>query len=290
MRRMATFIAVGALLVGGLGAPSAGQAPVDQTERERRLQALRPSNPMAYFELAEEIAYEAQTEEEEDLARRLYVLAFELDRRTAPVELGASACLGIRELSKNSVERQWLAALARAVDSEPSRIDWPLDVGGQDDAAESYLLAEAMGRHRAGDYRRATLGLDNDGARGVVDELPEHHVRVIDRSINHARNTPACRSCKRRRIISTGPETRARLCTACDGDPGPEFDLTALAEHVAVEAVLLDASPPNWSAQLLIMDGVPIRDFDASELARVYRVDPALSVWRDRRWRAPEAP
>ena len=82
-----------------------------------RLEALNPSDPMAYFTLAEEVAYEADTRAERVLARQLYVLAYEIDHGLARASgrtgtLTPSVCLGLAALADRADEVLWLRALS----------------------------------------------------------------------------------------------------------------------------------------------------------------------------------
>src|SRR5579862_2539303 len=82
------------LLMAGL-APGPGIEPA----LAARLATLSPDKPDGYFLLAEEVADEgaaAADAEKLNLARTLYVLAFDLDRRTGhPGPLAASSAVGL---------------------------------------------------------------------------------------------------------------------------------------------------------------------------------------------------
>ena len=67
-----------------------------------RLEALHPSRPMEYFELAEEVADEAGDEAGRDLARRLFGLAGILD----PEGLARSAALAQADLAAEDGDRR----------------------------------------------------------------------------------------------------------------------------------------------------------------------------------------
>src|SRR5262245_1831352 len=73
-----------------------------------RLEALKPAEPLAYFELAEEVADVAADAQQRELARHLFALAGMLDTK----RLGRSACLAIADLEENAVVKRRLLALA----------------------------------------------------------------------------------------------------------------------------------------------------------------------------------
>ena len=69
----------------------------------QRLRDLKPSNPMAYLELAEEVADAAGGGGNLDLARHLFALAAALD----PPRLGRSGCLALADLAEGGNDRRW---------------------------------------------------------------------------------------------------------------------------------------------------------------------------------------
>ncbi|MEC9372463.1 MAG: hypothetical protein VYC34_01410, partial [Planctomycetota bacterium] len=113
------FMAPIAILLGAAADPNASLRWAD------RLESLTPSRPIDYFELAEEIAFEADNPEDERLASTLYVLSFELDRRRAGAEtLGRSVCLALAQLSKSEEERRWLLAMSKSLDRRDAPARW----------------------------------------------------------------------------------------------------------------------------------------------------------------------
>ena len=87
MTRCAWIIGLLALMGVGLPTDRAGAQPLEPEtvpaapagrtgvpDLEARLLALRPSDPLAYFELAEEVSYEMPFDQGQRLARRLFVL------------------------------------------------------------------------------------------------------------------------------------------------------------------------------------------------------------------------
>ncbi|MFT3684834.1 MAG: hypothetical protein QM783_07880 [Phycisphaerales bacterium] len=122
MKRLVTTL----LVLSALGMGAVPQPP--QTERPKlpatvvgldaRLRALKPSDPQAYFVLAEDLASESADKPSRDLARRLFVLAFELYRArngAGDGEMARSATLGLASLTAIDAERRWLAAVGDQV-------------------------------------------------------------------------------------------------------------------------------------------------------------------------------
>jgi hypothetical protein len=74
------------------------------------------------------------------------------------------------------------------------------------------------------------------------------------------------------------------LCDTCRGNPGPTITEEEMANHLRIEAVLLEGEQRSWAAQLVADAGAPLRDLDPAELAATYGVDPARPVWRGGEW------
>src|SRR5690606_27695929 len=104
---------------------------LSQSDIERRLEALAPSDPKGYFLLAEDVADQARGVEETQLARKLYVLAFVLAQKNQTKEdvesqfpIAASACLGLADLEPTQARKRWLHALAGRLDERYAARRW----------------------------------------------------------------------------------------------------------------------------------------------------------------------
>jgi hypothetical protein len=258
---------------------------------EARLGALRPDAPMAYFELGEEVASESGSHEERDLARRLYLLAYELDRAQDGA-LGRSVCLALGEIAEDDRERAMLAALARALGDgasplAPSPASRERATGADDENA--FALATALGHYRAGEYERAAAIL----ARPEIGSMLQRYENLLGGAallLREVNSKPSCRECRNARVVKADldPQSDWRLCYTCGGDPGPGLDLRGLVSQLRVESMLLSGTRRSWSAQLVADGGEPLREVDPEELANRYAVDASRSVWRDGDWAAPE--
>jgi hypothetical protein len=256
-----------------------------------RLGALRPEDPGGYFLLAEEVAAESTSGPEDALARRLFGLAFELDRRDGtPTWIAPSSCLGLASLARLESDRRWLRALANSLDPSYAMPAWrdPSFQAGVSGAA--FDAAEAVGAVRSGDGVRASDLLDRSDVRHVI----ERYGQLLGYSASSgalwqmdqwARSWP-CRECGNERVVfrpNTDPPSY-RECYTCRGNPGPELSREQLVAQLRFEAHLLHGISRSWGAQLALDLGAPLREPSADELASVLEIDPALPYWRAGAW------
>ncbi|MFN7021297.1 MAG: hypothetical protein ACK4WH_08240 [Phycisphaerales bacterium] len=283
-----------ALLVLALPRELTAQTPASPA-RSERLAALRPDNPLAYFELGEEVAAEPVALDDRDLARSLFVLAASLaadrkpDERTSPDWLASSACTALVPLADNEPERRWLRALAATLAPEESRsaVQRAGEVASADSAARD--LAAALDSLRAGYGQRAARILERPG----VNELLDRYERLLSpdgRSGGAARvralvaRFGGCRECRNERVVRDRDGTR--LCPTCGGRPGPKLDGEELVGQLRLESLLVNGIQRSWAAQTIADDGAPLRELDIASLADAYRIDTAKPWWRDGRWSA----
>lgn len=256
------------------------------TKLQDRLAALSPENPMDYFDLAEEIAYEMPMGVARDLARRLFVLSVMLDRRSPdPIGLTQSACIALAELATDADERRWLRSLGESVREDVGRPSWRLraEIRQTDDTPDQF--ARAMGAFRAGDgapmraiMRRidgAALlrdaGLDHETASGVMRDL--QRLAPVMRPPGPGRDGRVVRSTRDGvQTVEIDPET--------GGNPGPGLGSSEFLDHLRAELKLLGATPSTWSGQLMLDRGRVYRDPDPDALHLHFGIDVELSVWR----------
>lgn len=260
-----------------------------------RLEGLRPDDPMAYFELGEEVAYEMPFLAGTELARHLYVLSFELDRRGEhPRGIGGSVCLALAELSTDVSEQRWLRALAEALEGGTGDVRWSvsLAVGGSDRGPLD--LADAMARARAGDVRQLRTMLSRfDVATmlrdaGMKPEEARDFVGVLEREMARLRAHPPSREVRK----TAEGELVVELEPTSGGNPGPSLSESEYLEQLRVEMMLLDGRPGTWAGQMLMGGDAPLRDIDPGELAPYFGVDaerpvfraPVGTGWRDGVW------
>jgi hypothetical protein len=253
--------------------------------RRARLEALSPDQPRDYLELGEEIHADATTPEERALARRLYVLGVTTGLDAGDSATAAGACLALAQLATTPTERRWLRSLAGGIDSR-FRVDLSAPVeGGTERGLE---LSIAITRFRAGEGRIARRAIERPELRELLEAYaPDAWIRSLE---EEARDWP-CRECGNDRFVSVpGQAGVFVICPTCRGNPGPRLDRHDLLESLRIESGLMGVRTGSWSAQLALGRDEPMRDAEPEDIAARYRVDPALSCWRDGEWEAcPDA-
>lgn len=279
-------------------------APAAATDWSLRLKKLTPREPLAYFELAEEVAAEDRTTTGRTLARRLYVLAAHLRAQAAPNVavaqgdaasagpdwLPASACLGLAAIADTEQDRRWLIAMAGTLSPEgagppQSR---PVDAGTHDAAA--LQLATALGYVRVGEGRKAMKILNTPAVSALLARYegllnPGGLAGGADRVRSLAERHVPCPQCRNRRTIRDADGVK--LCPSCRGRPGPNLTVPELIGQLRLESLLLNGIQRSWAAQTVADGGAPMRELDVSVLLDVYDVDVRRSVWKDGQWVDP---
>jgi hypothetical protein len=255
------------------------------------LAALRPDNPEQYFLLAEEIADGADDEGRVELAKTLFALAFELDRkRGAGSTLAAASAMALAKMERLDRDKRWLTAIAGSVDRRYAMPDWNVGAAASISDETAYKAATVLGLTRSGDGREARRVLDQPG----VSEVLKRYERAIgstgetgalSRLDKYMQQWP-CPECGNARSVSKpgerGPE--ARLCATCRGNPGPRLDPEEYIAQLRFEAALLNGIQRSWAAQVIVDQAAPLRDPDLDELAPTYGVDAAKAYWRNGSW------
>lgn len=270
-------------------ASAAGELTLPPAMLER-LEKLDPARPMDYFRLGEEVADLYQTPADRRLAQQLFVLAFELDRREGgAARLAGSACLALADLAGLERDRKWLVALGRAVDPRFKKASQEAGMAGGS-PADAYRAATVLGLVRSGEGVAAQQLLKEPGVRQLIQRYERLLSDVGDtgglRVIEAEAARWPCSECANTRIVKkfgTNPP-EYRLCTNCQGHPGPRLTVDQLAAQLRFESRLLQGIQRSWSAQIVADGGEPLRDPEVSELADAMGVDPAAVYWRDGRW------
>ena len=234
--------------------PSAGKpGPWDH-----RLSALDPAEPLAYFELAEEVADQARDESEQGLAIRLFALAGILDAD----RLGASACLGLLQVIDDPVRRRRLEAVLELLDDGT---DLVAQAGRDPDTSVSssaaLAVSVALGRYRRGDAVGAIRRLK--GERGAI-ELLRRSGGDLD-SI--------------RRLVDALGQARPSITAI--------FTPRELTSMLQVEVSVLGRARRSWSSDLLVTRARPIVLVELDDLGTIVGVETAKSVYRDGWWDVP---
>lgn len=258
-----------------------------------RLAALQPGEPEKYLLLAEELGAEISDKPSRDLARTLYVLAFELySARGQPAdgEYARSACLGLASLTKAESERRWLAAIGDLCAPVTDKaVTAAARLPAAVPEATAFNLATALGLARSGEGRKAEGYLNREGVRELLASTqttiaggPAGDSGAVAKWIA---DWPICPTCKNKRVITRGNESQ--LCPYCDGNPGPKISDAELIGQYRAESLLLRGVYRSWSAQLVADGGEPLRDPNPTDIAPAFGVDPRATVWRNGAWTAP---
>lgn len=282
----------------GPPAPASSRAlPPEQTlpipDIRARLESLSPDRAIDYFLLGEEVAQEVSNPAESELARTLYVLAFDLDRKQGG-RLSASIALALADLVGIGSDRDWLIALAHALDHRLTRQDWRRSAPPEASGELAYRAALAVGRVRSGHGNEAQELLSDPDVFAIIKRYepllsPVGQPGRADWLLREARRWP-CPECGFDRLSKAeGPsETGFVPCRVCQGSPGPQLSLDEFLATLRFEARMLSGAHRSWAAQVIADAGSPVRDPDPGELAGVLAVDPRKTLWRDGRWIAPE--
>jgi len=224
-----------------------------------RLESLTPDNPLAYFELGEEVMDAAAGDDDRNLARQLFRLAGALD----PATFGRSAALALADLADDPQEKRRLLALAALLDrpgggegepnwGPPPEMARTIDLGGASSLSDSFSY------YRRGLGNRAMEELDKDPAAA---ELLARYGDAIGGEARYRENA------RRYRTGESPIKTWDELITM-----------------LRLEAALLAGEDRSWSAELLLTGGQPIVEIDPGDISGALGVNPARALWRNGRW------
>ncbi len=288
-------LAVGVLLGLGASVQPVSQ-PVPQPDEvhvpdlAERLTALVPNDPMPYFLLAEEVADEADTPGETRLARQLYVVAYEIEReRNEGRTIGASICLGLRQIERVEETRAWLSALAGALDPRYASRDWSVSSDNNEDREAALKAATMLGLVRSGEGTRALILRDDPDVAEMLKRYgsllgPGGMTRIETQM--RAWPCPECHNA--RSVTRPGRGGATTLCNTCLGNPGDAISRAELLTHLRFESRLLNGVRRSWSAQAVMDEAAPLLDPEpdalAPQLSVRYRIDPSRRYWRDGLW------
>lgn len=286
MMKLATIICLA--IFAACGAQS-------QQSFEAKLESLAPSDPIAYFRLAEEVASSGGTADDQQLARRLYAIAFlltsdETDSHESEFPIAASACLGLAELERSTTRKRWLLALAGRLDPRYASKSWDASEQANSSSEAALLLAEAIGLSLSGDGSLARERFDDPRVESLIEETRG----ILDRPGTGASSTLIkreaqiwpCPECGNARAVpdrSEGGQVR-RLCSTCRGNPGPIISRESFVAYLAYQAVILHGTQRSWSADLAVNQGRPLLDPQPEEVAVYVGIDPTKVYYRKGRW------
>ncbi len=226
-----------------------------------RLEALEPSQPLAYFELAEEIADVERSRQMVALAKHLFALAGALD----PERLGRSSCLALADLEEQPHHKRQFLALAELLARRRSNSSIATTDAEAPDTPErraaALALAEGLSHYRRGNGSRAAQIMRRDEVlllmQSVESALPRRSVDAFLKEVE----------AERRR---------------------PKIDKATLIRLVQVEQFLLGAEPAGsaaWATELTFTGGQPLIEVDPTRLDQALGADTARPFWRGGAWR-----
>lgn len=227
-----------------------------------RLESLRPDNPLAYFELAEEMADAVASDAEIELARRLFALAGAID----PKAFGRSACLAMAHMERDERARQRLLALAALLDQH--RFTSLPDAHGASAVRQPSrnipalrAATEALSRYREGHGALAITAARKPGAIELLESgssaLPGGLARFLE-------------DCKLYR-----------------GQLKPSLTNEDINSMLRLEAAWLAGDDRSWSSELFLTHGKPLIEVDPDRLEESLGVDATRSVFRNGSWVRP---
>ncbi|MFI4916740.1 MAG: hypothetical protein ACIAS6_09585 [Phycisphaerales bacterium JB060] len=266
-----------------------------------RLAALEATDALAYLELGEEVASETGAPEDRDLARHLYAVAYDLERRTsARPAIMAGACLGLAALEVSDEGSSWLYAVAGLVDPRATRGSGAgvTTLAVAPDVA--LAAANALGLARSGEGRRAGRIYEDEAVRDVFERYGRllggtGGLSGLSRFERAIRDWPDL-ECGGSRVITRRGEDgiETLICPTCRGNPGPPMSEQEFLNHLRFESRLLRGIHQSWGAQIAADGGAPLLDPDPDRVPEVlaarYGILVERTLWRDGEWLEPQAP
>ncbi len=243
---------LGALLV--LSVRSANVSASQQTDWEARMSELDPNRPVAYFELAEELADAASTREELRTAAHLFALSGLLDRKN----LGRSAALALADLAEDEFMRRRLQLAAYLLSG----------AGGGEMRTEAILEHSREGRlgfclmlgaYRTGEGARARSYLSRADTRAVLETMSS--------------------------MMEGGRERIEREIELYLDGRRPRLSDKRVERQMALEMLALSPAEMPWSASLLVDESRPLLVVDLRRMDRLFgNVDISKPYRRLGRW------
>lgn len=255
--------------------------------------AIAPGDGQAFLELGEDIADEAAAHDAIEL-RALAVQLLVTAHEHARVQDGGqarsvrvSALLALTETLPTRSDRERVRALAALLDPSGAGLLLrgqelsQVGQGPQAQQAVDYLVALVLGSVRSGDGTRARQLLRRSDVRERLQSLEGLLSRAgiaggMSRVLEEAAKwpCPVCGGTKTEKPTRAGGE--ARLCTHCQGVPGPKLSAQETLAWLRVESQLLHLDHTSWAAQRALDGGEPIAIIDDENLPRWIGVQPLL--------------
>ncbi|MEE2907433.1 MAG: hypothetical protein VX527_06320 [Planctomycetota bacterium] len=219
---------------------------------EDRLLALRPSDAKAYFRLGEDIAEIAQTDQDRQLAIRLFALAAHLDQN----RYRRSALLAIQPLVDDVAVQQLLDANLRAWREVADLL--PMEATGDDRGDDTVLaVVEVLSALRRGDQSGIEHGLLQEGVADRLDSLE-----------------PKLPGDTRWMLNKAGSARKGKQVLGEDG----------IMSTLRVQGELLGTTEQPWSVVLHSGHGAPMTVIDPMPVVEIFSINPNQATWRGGRW------
>lgn len=227
---------------------------------QSRLEELSPARPVAYLNLAEEVADESNDAESQLLARQLYCLAASMDAENlaTTAALGLAALEDVKTAQGNKANQRWVAIAQRW-----SKSEIPLDAnfaGGVDTVGSAVRLGvvEAIVQYRRGYGRRANDRLKKPQVRAFFDSFMQK--------------------------VPGGVEEFDRLSAIHMNGTPPPLSAQTIDALLQVEHGLLRPKSSLWSDALSMGEGDPTFDAPIGTPAEIFGADPSRSRWTPNGW------
>ncbi len=221
-----------------------------------RLEQLDPARPLKYFELAEEIADEADNTELLDVARHLFALSGALDTQ----RLGQSSALALADMEQDRTAKRRLLALASLLD--------PFSTGSMGGVADRRMTVESL--QSIGEI----LSLYRNG-RGpqAIAILTDSDVAAVLQRHGH--------------LLPGGYNQFLQDCRIYKADLRPKLTDGELIRMLQLEAALLAGDERRWASDLLVEGKDPLIEIDPQRIDETLNVDVSKSIYRAGQWTSP---
>jgi hypothetical protein len=251
-----------------------------------RVESLTPDAPAEYVVLAEEVHDAAKYARESRLAIELFVIGLHHATLKGETSIASTAALALADINADPFARRSLRDFARTLEPRLVRASWTEPRTASNAGSTDYQVAVAIGNARAGygTFARQALRRPEVSERllSLSPTLSAAGLSGGREWIEQKAKGSPCPECSNSRLTRRSGERR--LCSSCKGLPGPELGLQEYLASLRVELLLLRADESEWSRQLSIDTGMPLRVMDSIAAARLFLVDPSKPYLRAGKW------
>ena len=284
------------VLAGAASAPSLSGAQQPEPSALRttaseylaKAQAISPGDGAAFFLLGEDaadLALATDSIELRSIAVQILVTAHEHARArgtSADRATRVSALLALADVLPTRSDRDRVRALAALIDPNTARsVQQVSSTGPQAQQSVDYLVALVLGSVRSGDGSRARQLLRRSDVRERLQSLDGMLTRAkisggVARILEEAQRWP-CSLCGGTKLEKPSRgNAEPRLCTSCQGVPGPKLTAQETLAWLRVESQLLQLDHASWAAQRALDSGEPLSIVDDEDLPRWIGVQPLV--------------